>query len=204
MSWPRIAIAVMCVAATLGFGCSNDDSSSLSATFTASATAPTPNLVKLIQKTVSGTTVVVQAVIYGPTTSQDIYSFAFDVSIADPTVVKFVTGSAVAGTALQASGGQTISAIADLGTLGGGGVDNSRVVVGVTKTGGGAGNGVAGASAVVVELNFQALKAGTTTLTLTGNPTPQALDHNGTPIASITFDAASATMVGVSTGGGGY
>jgi hypothetical protein len=148
--------------------------------------------------------IVVQAVIYGPTTSQDIYSFAFDIGIGDPTVVKFVSGSAVAGDALQPSAGQDVQALADLGTLGGGGVDNSRVVVGVSKTGGGVGNGVAGASAVVVELSFQVQKGGTTTLTLTGSPSPQALDHGGSPIGSIAFDAASASVMGISTGGGGY
>lgn len=203
-SWPRIVIALFCVAATFGFGCSNNDSSSLSASFAASPTASAPNLVKLIQKSVSGTNVVVQVVLYGPTTSTDLYSFAFDIGIADPTVAKFVTGSAVAGGALQATGGQTVTAIADLGTTGGGGVDNSLVVVGVTKTGGGLGNGVAGASAVIVELTFQALKGGSTALTITGSPSPEALDHNGATIGTINFDAAAATMMGISSSGGGY
>ena len=196
--------AALGIAAALGAGCSNSNSGgSLSASFTASGTTPVPNLVRLVNSSASGAMLVVQAVITGPTTSQDLYSFAFDVSIGDPTVVKFVTGSAVAGNALQAFTGQTIQAVADLGTLGGGGVDNSRVVVGVTKLGGGAGNGVA-ASAVVVALSFQVLKAGTTTLTLSGNPTPQVLDQNGAPIGTITFDAAPATVMGISTGGGGY
>ena len=203
-SWPRTVIAVMCVAATLGFGCHNDDNSSLSASFMESGTATAPLLVKLVQKSVNNSQVVVQAVIYGPDTTLDMYTFAFDVKIADPTIVGFVAGSAVEGGALQAFAGQTIETIAELGTLLAGGVDNSLVVVGVSKLGGGVGNGIAGTSAVVVALSFQVLKAGTTTLTLTGSPTPQVLDSGGTPIGTITFDAASASMTGVSTGGGGY
>lgn len=200
----RWIIAAMVIAAVCALGCSSGSSGSLSASFTASGTPTAANLIKLIQKSKSGSHVIVQAVIYGPTTSQDLYTFAFDVAIGDPTIVKFVSGSAVAGTALTVTGGQTISAIADLGTLPGGGVDNSRVVVGVSKLGGGLGNGVAGASAVVVELTFATLKSGTTTLTLTGSPNPQVLDHNGAPIGSITFDAADASMTGVMSSGGGY
>jgi hypothetical protein len=206
LSLRRVVIAGFCIAATVGLGCSGGGSNgSLGAGFTASTTTSAPNLVKLVKKSTSGTLLVVDVVIYGATTSQDLYSFAFDIGIGDPTVVKFVPASAVAGNALQAGTGQTIQAVADLGTLGGGGVDNSRVVVGVTKLGGGSGsgNGVA-TSAVVVTLSFQVLKAGSTTLTLTGNPTPKALDSDGAAIGSITFDAASASVTGVSTGGGGY
>jgi hypothetical protein len=132
------------------------------------------------------------------------YSFAFDVKIGNPAVAKFVAGSAVAGNALVPTAGQSVQAIADLGTLPGGGADNSTVVVGVSKLGGPPGNGIAGNSAVIVELAFDAIKEGTSTLTIAGSPSPQALNSSGTPIASITFDAASASIKGVSSGGGGY
>jgi hypothetical protein len=196
----RLVIAALVVGAACSFGCGGGSSDgtggSLGASFTESATPAAPRLVKLVQKSKSGTHVVVDAVIYGPDVTLDMYTFAFDVKIADPTVVKFVAGSAVAGNALVAFAGQSLEAIADLGTAPGGGADNSRVVVGVSKLGGGVGNGIAGASSVVVELTFAVQKAGTTTLTLTGSPIPQVLDSNGLPIASITFDSAGATMSG--------
>lgn len=199
----RRALAIASIALSL-VACGGSSKSTLGASFTASSTAQTPRLVKLVQKAKSGTRVVVQAVIYGPDTTLDMYSFAFDVKIGNPAVAKFVAGSAVAGNALVPTAGQTVEAIADLGTLPGGGTDNSLVVVGVTKLGGPPGNGIAGASAVIVELAFDVVKSGTSTLTLTGSPNPQALDSLGVPIGSITFDAASASIKGVSSGGGGY
>jgi len=62
------------------------------------------------------------------------------------------------------------------------------------------------AGAVVVDLTFAVRMQGTTTLTLTGNPNPVVLNSNNPAgvISSITFDTASATVKGVSTGGGGY
>ena len=73
------------------------------------------------------------------------------------------------------------------------------------ETGGGTGNGVPGASAVVIELTFDAMTSGATTLTLVGqgaNP-PQAFDSTNALIPGVSFDAASAAVKGVSTGGGG-
>ena len=199
-------VASLVAFSLFGYGCGgSNNSATLSAQFTASTTPPnTLHLIKLVQKSASGAFVVVQAVIYGPDVTLDMYSFAFDVKIVDASVVQFVTGSAIAGNALQPFVGQTIQAIAGFGTLPGGGVDTSRVVVGVSKLGPVPGNGIAGSSAVVVELTFQVLKQGTTTLTLTGNPNPQVLDSNGVAIGTITFDSASASMTGISTGGGGY
>jgi len=196
----RSAIASLALLALLG--CGGGGGSTLGAQFTQSSTPAAPRLIKLVQKSKSNARVVVQAVIYGPDASLDMYSFAFDVKIADPTVVKFVAGSAVAGNALTVSGGQTLQAFAGLGTLPGGGTDNSRVVVGVSKLGGGVGNGIAGSSAAIVSLAFEVQKQGTTTLTLGGSPNPVVLDHNGAAIGSITYDSASASMKGVVTGGG--
>lgn len=204
VSVPRVVIALFVAAAALAYGCGGSSSSSLGVQFTASATAQSPRLVKLVKKSSSGTHVVVDAVIYGPDTTLDMYTFAFDVKIGDPNVLRFVNGSAVAGNALVAFAGQSVQALADLGQLGGGGTDNSTVVVGVSKLGGGAGNGISGSSAVVVELTFAVQMAGSTTLTIAGSPAPVCKDSNGVTIGSITFDAASATVKGVSTGGGGY
>jgi hypothetical protein len=200
----RTVIVAMVAAAFFASGCSSGGGDSLGASFTATPTAPTPRLVKLVQKSKSNTHVVVEAVIYGPDTTLDMYSFAFDVKIGNPNIVRFVDNSAVAGNALQAFAGQTISAVASLGTLVGGGVDNSTVVVGVSKLGGGVGNGIAGSSAAVVDLTFAVQTQGTTTLTFTGSPLPEVLDQNGVPIATITFDSGQATIQGVNTGGGGY
>lgn len=199
-----VSVAALALASLLG--CSNDDAKTLSVQFTPSATAATPRLVKIIQKSKSGGRLVVQVVIYGPDTTLDMYSFAFDVKIANPDVLRFVAGSDVAGGALVPFVGQTVDSIVGLGTLPGGGADPSTVVVGVSKLGGGVGNGISGASAVVVELTFDARAAGSTGLTLTGsggNPA-RVLDSTGAVIGTINFDAASATVQAVSTGGGGY
>jgi hypothetical protein len=185
-------------------GCGGSHSgSSLSGSFTQSATALAPRLVKIQQKTASGGRVVVDVVIGGPDMTLDMFAFAFDVKIGDGTVAKFVAGSAVAGNALVASGGQTIQANAAPS-----GADPTDIVVGVSKLGGPPGNGISGNVATVVELSFDMLKAGQTTLTITGsgaNP-PTCLNSQSPPqpIPSITFDPASGAFNGVSTGGGGY
>jgi hypothetical protein len=191
-----------------GYGCGGSSSSAtLSAQFTPSATPPgTLRLIKLVQKSASGAFVVVQAAVYGPDVALDMYAFAFDVKIGDASVVRYVPGTAVAGDALTLFAGQGAQTI-----VAPDGSDPSHIVVGVTKTGGPPGNGIAGASAVIVELTFEVLKAGTSTLALTGSaavPTqpPAVLDSSSPPqpIAGFTFDAASASMTGISTGGGGY
>jgi len=199
------AIAAIAAASLVGCGGGNDGNS-YGVSFTPSTTAASPRLVKLVQKSKSGGRVVVQAVIYGPDASLDMYSFAFDVLIGDPNVLRFVSGSDTPGNALVVSGGQTLDSIAGLGTLPGGGTDLSTVVVGVSKLGGGLGSGVPGASAVVVELSFDVRSAGTTSLTLAGSGGSPArvFDSNGSVIGAITFDTESATVQGTSTGGGGY
>lgn len=200
----RSIVIVALVTASL-LSCSDDDEASLGLTFTPSSTPQAARLVKLVQKTKSGSRVVVQAVIYGPDTSLDMYSFAFDVEIGNTDVLRFVGGSDVAGDALVPFAGQTIESVVGLGTLPGGGTDLSTVVVGVSKVGGGLGNGVSDASAVIVELTFEVRTTGTSTLTLEGsgaNP-PLVLDSSGSTIGTITFDSAAAGVQGISTGGGG-
>lgn len=159
------------------------------ARFTGTSAASAPNLVRLTGSP-SGNTVVVRVVVGGPTTSSDLYSFAFDLVLGDTSVATYVAGSATFGTALTLSGGQTSDVEATL--------QGNRVVVGVTKLGGGAGNGVA-TEQTVVTLTFRVLKAGSTTLTFAGAPpsgSPACLDSNLATIPSIAFDAGSATLSG--------
>jgi hypothetical protein len=180
-----------------GYGCGGSNSPSFSAQFTASATPVVADLIKLVPQAASGARVVVQAVIYGPTTSLDMYSFAFDVKIGDPTVLKFVPNSAVAGNALTASATQTIQVEAGPDQS-----DSSHIVVGVTKIGGGPGNGVAGASSIIVSLAFDVIKQGTSTLAIAAAPVPSVLDQNGVAIGAITFDSVAGSVASISTGGG--
>lgn len=195
-------LVTLATAALFGVGCGGGgDSSSFSSSFTPSGTPQVANRIKLVQKGASGNLLVVSAIIYGPTTSTDLYSFSFDVVIGDPTVLSFSPNSAVAGPALTVSGGQTVSAIAAPA-----GADPTHIVVGVSKVGGGAGNQVTGTSAIVVDLSFGFLKAGTSTLAIASSPAPAVLDStlpNGAVIGSITFDTATGAATGVSTGGGG-
>jgi len=61
-------------------------------------------------------------------------------------------------------------------------------------------------SVVVIEVSFEVQAAGTTTLTLVGlsGEPPHAVDSADASIAAVHFDAASATVTGVSSGGSGY
>lgn len=179
-------------------GCSN--SSTTSAQFAASATPAAPGLVKLIERSRSGSTVVVDVVIFGPEPALDLLAFQFGIEIGDASVVRLVPQATYTQTALVAGDGQTISTDVDSVT------DPSLVQIEVAKDGGGAGNGFAAASAVVIELTFEIQGSGSTTLTLVGlgqNP-PRALDSTRTPIAAVTFDAASAGVTSVTSGGGIY
>jgi hypothetical protein len=179
-------------------GCSNN--STTSAQFTASMTAPAPGLVKLVEMSRAGSRVVVDAVLFGPDPGLDLFAFKFGVRIGDSSLVQLAPQSSYPQNALIAGDGQTIAIDVD-GTS-----DPSLVQVVVTKQGGGAGNGVAGASAMVIELAFDVHGSGATTLTLVGlgNVPPRAIDSADAAIAAVTFDAASAAVRGVTTGGSGY
>src|SRR5262245_63168589 len=84
-------------------GCGGDDhGQTFAVTFTPSATASAPRVIKLVQKSKSGGRVVVSVVVGGPDTTLDMYSFAFDVKIGDPNVLRFVSGSDAPGDALVA------------------------------------------------------------------------------------------------------
>jgi hypothetical protein len=178
-------------------GCSNDPSTA--AQFQASTTAPAPGLVKLEQKSRSGERLIVDVRMYGPEPALDLFAFRFGIRIGDADLVRLAAQMSYPQNALVAGNGQTISMNVDPS-------DPTLIRVEVTKQGGGAGNGFAAASAVVIELPFDVRQAGATSLTLTGlgNGAPQALDSNQAVIGAVRFDDASATVRGVSTGGGRY
>jgi hypothetical protein len=193
---PWVMLLALGPLAALATGCGSSGGGSIlppaiTAGFTASGTAPTANLVFLRQGSATGDLVTVQVAIAGTTTSSDLYSFAFDLVLSDPTVATYQSGSATFGTALTLSGGQTSSVLVTQ--------SGNRLVIGVTKLGGGAGNGVGAAQPTVVSLVFQVLKVGSTNITFSGPPpggSPAALDSGGATVASVTFDAAAAQITG--------
>lgn len=186
-------LAVMTLAlgtlASCGGGGGGDDSGPppTPPTFTPSSTAPAANLVTITGSSTNNTTLELRVNITGPTTSQDIFGFAFNLLLSDPSVLS--VGTATAGDALSGTDSQK-SAQATL--------SGSRIIVGVTKVNQSAGNGVPG-SAVVVRIPLRKVKAGSTTIRFVGSsPSTNAadaaaVDSNEAKIASITFDAASGT-----------
>jgi hypothetical protein len=188
----------ICLGATLILaGCSK--SPSISAQFTASGTAPAPGLVKLVERSRSGSRVRVDVLLYGPEPGLDLFAFRFGIKIGNDDVVRLVRQSTYNQSALVAGDGQVISIDVDAAS------DPSLVQVDLGKTNG-AGNAIDGPSAVVLALSFDVQAAGTSTLTLVGldGEPPRALDARGAPIAAVHFDAASAAAMGVSGGGSGY
>jgi len=191
-------LAAIFVALTVALaGCGND--SSISAQFTPSATAPAPGLVKLVERSRSGSRVVVDVLLFGPEPGLDLFAFRFGIMIGNDNLVRLVPQSTYSQTALVAANGQSISIDVDAAS------DPSLVQIDLGKNVG-AGNTVPAPSAVVLEVSFDVQAAGTTTLTLVGlgGEPPRAIDSTNTTIAAVRFDAASATVIGVSSGGGGY
>jgi hypothetical protein len=172
------------------------DSLSLSGAFCSTTTSPVPNLIRLRVRGYRDFNILTLAVtLEGPTTSTDIYSFAFDLVLSDPSIAHYV-GPATLGTALDIGSGQ--GSDVEVTQTG------DRIVVGVTKTGGGTGNGVAGGEATIVSMVLQVLKEGTTSISFEGSPSnpiyptadPAGLDSSGVVIESITFDPLDATVTG--------
>jgi hypothetical protein len=160
----------------------------INAAFTGSGSASAPDFVRLTG-VAAGNTVVVSVKITGPTTSSDLYAFAFDLVIGNASVAQYVPGSVVAGAALV-DGGQGVEALASQ--------QGNRVVVGVTKLGDVSGNPIGAGEETVVSLTFRVLVAGSTTLSIQGTSggSPVCLDSDLNVIGSITFDSASATLSG--------
>ncbi len=160
---------------------------SLQASFTESGTLAAPDLVRLRSMSRTGDTVVVEVALGGPTTSGDLYSFAFDLVLGTPSVVEYVVGSVALGNALTFGSGQSGSVQASL--------VGDHVVVGVSKLGGGPGNRVTVSEAVLVQLAFRVLEVGTSSLTFATAPRPPAaLDSTGAVLSSVRFDSAAASI----------
>jgi len=191
-----LAGAAMLLSLTLA-GCSND--ATTSAQFAASATPPSPGLVKLAQRSVSGSQVLVDVLLNGPEPALDLYAFRFAIRISDTSAVRFVPQSSYVQSVLVADTGQTIIFDVDAS-------DPSEVNIEVVKQGGGAGNGLTSPAAVVIELTFEVLGSGGSALSLSGigASQPQAFDRARNPIEAVHFDTASASLAGVRMGGGGY
>jgi hypothetical protein len=105
-----------------------------------------------------------------------------------------VNGSVLVGDALDSGAGQSLNAQAFQ--------SGNRVIVGVTKLGGGSGNAVPAGEEVIVRLSFRAGSVGTTTLTFSGAVSPQnpgggpaALDSTGALVPSVQFDTAVASIM---------
>ena len=168
----------------------------LTAAFLPSATPGAADLVRLRAAASAGDKVTLEVASGGPTTSTDLYGFAFDIVSSDATVAAFVDGTASFGDALTLSGGQT--GRVEVGRTG------NRLVVGVSKLGGGSGNPVPAGGRVILRLTFRVLEAGTTTLRFSGAVSPQnpgggpaALDSNGQVVGTVRFDAATAAISGL-------
>jgi hypothetical protein len=159
----------------------------IAAGFTASGTTSSPDLVRMTGS-VAGDQVTLDIVLAGTTTSSDIYSFAFDLVLGDGSVAQYVSNSVSLGDALTLSGGQTGSALASQ--------SGNRIVVGVSKLGGGvgSGNGIGATEDTVVTLRLRLLRRQSTTITF-GGP-PSAIDSQGNVIGTIQFDGAASSVQG--------
>ena len=182
----------------LATGCSDDDDgggggTAAVATFTASTTAPAPDGVRLEGTVVSNNMVTLEVVLDGATTSTDLYAFAFDILLSNPGVINFVAGSALFGEVLETTLPQGELVLVSQ--------QGDRVIVGVSKTMSGAGNGFGVEERTVLSLDFT-VGSGSTTLTFADSPAnpmnptdePTALDSTLSPVGTISFDALSATI----------
>ena len=149
--------------------------------------APAPDGVRLEGTVVSNDMVTLEVVLDGQTTSTDIYSFAFDILLSDPSVIQF-TGLALEGDVLVPTFPQEVKVLVTQ--------QGDRVIVGVSKTMGGAGNGFGAEERLILSMDFT-VNSGSTTLTFDSTPAmkaPTAFDSALGPIPSITFDAMPATI----------
>ncbi len=188
-------VAALLAVQAMGVGCDGGNGGGggivappgIVAGFTPTSTPATANLVRLASADASGDVVVVAVSIGGPTTSQDISSFSFDLVLSDPTMADYLEDrGATAGDALAPSAGQTVELLAAQ-------VGN-RVIVGVSKLPAAPGNGVGAGEAVVVRIPFRLLRRGETTLRFDN---AAAEDSSGGP-TGIQFDVpqSPATLTG--------
>jgi hypothetical protein len=136
----------------------------------------------------SGGDIVNVEVVCGETERTDVYGFAFDLVLDDPSVAEYVVDSVEAGNAFE-------SMIATAQQNG------DRIVIGVSQTDQ-TGDGVPGPESVLLRLSLRVLRTGVTTIRFEGstgsNPSsePSAVDSNGDPIGTVVFDPSPASVVG--------
>ena len=194
----RLDGLIVCALVTtclLANGCGGSDGGGLGgAVFVPSTTPAGSGLVRLEGEALSNDIVRVDVVVDGPTTDLDYYSFAFDLLLSDPTVVQFVPGSAVFGDALELGAGQGFAVEVSQ--------QGDRVIVGVTKTGGGVGNQIGPGERLIVSFEFDVSGSGMTGVTYAGSPAnpqnptnePAALDNLGGAVDFVSFDTESAVI----------
>lgn len=191
-----LVVGTAVLVAALFTACGGGDSGTppaspgLVAGFTPSSTAAASNLVRLEKVSATGDKVTLAVVIDGPT-SQDIYSYAFDLVIANVAVGKYVDKSIVPGDMLvpDTVNGQSVTAVASQ--------QGNHVVIGVSKLGGGAGNDVASGEKTIATLTFQLLQTGVCGISFVasaGHADPAALDSLVTEIPFVVFDSQASQV----------
>lgn len=196
---PRLALgatALAVVASCGGGGGGGTVTNPLVATFSASTAVQLADRVKLLERSTLGARVTLDVTLFGPSTSSDLFAYAFDVVISNTSVVRFVSATA-AGPALTPCPMQNVLVQASQAP------GSNRVVVGVSKSGTCAGNAVPAGNNVVVGLTFDVLAPGSSTLTFSGQVAPNnpgggpvALDSNLAVVPSVAFDTQAATLTG--------
>jgi hypothetical protein len=185
-----LALAALLLAASGCGGSSSPAPAPITAEFRPNSTQVAPDLVRLTGSA-AGDTVIINVMLGGETTSDDLYSFAFDLIIGNSAVMRYINGSATFGEALTIDAGQQSQVLATQ--------SGNRVTIGVSKLGGGAGNGVTTNEESIVSLGFRVLRRNElTTISITGSPPndPAALDSTGQIIGSIDFDDTAVGIIG--------
>ena len=161
---------------------------SITASFTPSDTAVSSNLTRLTGTAV-GDIVTIQVAIAGPTTSDEIWAFAFDLVLSSTSVASYIDGTVTAGSALHVVAGEQLFTDASQ--------DGTRVTVAVTKVGNTAGNRIGPTGEMIVSLDFLVEERDAVSIAIAGSsPAPAALDPNLDPIPSVIFDTALAAITG--------
>jgi hypothetical protein len=189
----RILGAIV-VALTGACGGGGDDvtSGTVQASFRSSNTATTPDQVRLVGGAASEDVVTVRVVLHGPTSTSDLFAFAFDLVVSDADAVQYVVNSARLGDALAVgpAGGEVLAS-----------QTGNRIVIGATKLGPEPGNGVGDGDHTILTLALRVRTRGDHRITFDGSPAgpqtdPVALGSTGEVLPEIVFDPAAATVSG--------
>lgn len=181
---------LLIVIAGCGSGGGSGDviSPSITASFIPSDTPVSSNLTRLTGSAV-GDIVTIQVAIAGPTTSNEIWAFAFDLVLSSTSVASYIDGTVTAGSALHVVAGEQLFTDASQ--------NDTRVTIAVTKVGNATGNGIGPTGEVIVSLDFLVEDRDAVSIAIAGSsPAPAALDSNLDPIPSVIFDTAPAAITG--------